>query len=292
MKIKISSILDIGKERDNNEDALAFCPDLTNPNWETSKMPSYIPLGKHGAITIVADGMGGANAGEVASDISICTVKERFSSERIQEVIGDNDRIKELLHKVVQQADDKINKRILTDPDTLGMGTTIVICWILNNKAYIAWCGDSRCYVYNPVTGLKLLTHDHSLVQEMVDNGEITEEEAFQHPDSNIITRGLGDFNSEVYPDIAVYDIKPNDTLLLCSDGLCGYCDDRSIKDVLSHNFINIDDCCEQLLQLAYDAGGHDNISIIIASCINDQQEEPQKATWGQKFKRLMGLMS
>ena len=124
------------------------------------------------------------------------------------------------MEKAIRRADTAILERIATDDKTRGMGTTIVVCWMLNDNAYIAWCGDSRCYVFNPVTGLKQLTRDHSLVQEMVDNGEISEKEAFLHPDSNIITRGLGDFSNEGEPDMVVYGINPNDRRLTIASSM------------------------------------------------------------------------
>ena len=176
MKIKISSVLDIGK-RENNEDDMAFCPDLSNPEWRKDKMDAYISLGKSGSLAVIADGMGGANAGEVASSIAIKTVKEMFSTERTAAAVsGGDDTIKSLLEETVKKADSDILARIAVDDDTRGMGTTIVICWLLDNKAYIAWCGDSRCYVFHPVAGLKALSHDHSVVQELVDKGEIIPE--------------------------------------------------------------------------------------------------------------------
>lgn len=291
MKIRISASIDTGKERDNNEDALTYCPDLLSPQWhDNGEMPAYITIGNCGTLTVVADGMGGANAGEVASSIAIDTVKEVFSAQRVEGIADDDEKIKELLHEVITKADEHIIAKMNTDPNTAGMGTTIVICWIFNKKAHIAWCGDSRCYVYNPAHGLKLLTKDHSLVQEMIDNGEISHEEAFSHPDSNVITRGLGDFDTNAAPDIIEYGISPNDTLLLCSDGLCGYCQDAEIESLMADKYSDVSQCCHQLMQLALDAGGFDNISIIAASLIDDNHEAPSGPSFFQKFLRLFGI--
>ncbi len=289
MKINISSILDTGIERENNEDSLIFCPDLSRPEWSQGDMGAYFPLGKLGAIAVVADGMGGANAGEIASEIAINTIKDTFDPNSPIDIENDVEII-EFLHCVVKKADKNIIDRINSDPDTSGMGTTLVLCWILNGKVYIAWCGDSRCYVYNPANGLTPLTTDHSLVQELIDRGEISKEEAFTHPDSNIITRGLGDFDTEAVADIVVHDIHPNDTLLLCSDGLCGYCQDTDIETILANNYTEVNQCCQQLLQLALNAGGYDNISIIAASLINDDQQKPANLTLGQRIKHFFGL--
>ncbi len=287
MKIKISSKLDIGKWRDNNEDALAYCSDLSHPDWQTDDMKDYVPLCDNGILAVVADGMGGANAGEVASSISIQTIEETFTVDRISEAVkGGADTIKFLLLETIKLADTAILQHIATDDGTKGMGTTIVACWIVSGKAYIAWCGDSRCYSYHPARGLKSLTHDHSWVQELVDKGEITPEEAFSHPDGNIITRGLGDFGSEVNPDFVIHPIKGNETLLLCSDGLCGYCTDDTIEMCLDQYQTDTSRCCQSLLQQALDAGGHDNISIITISIIPDNQDHPDPITCIQSLKR------
>lgn len=289
MKIKISSRLDIGKRRDNNEDALAYCADLSQQEWREDDMMAYLHLGENGALAVVADGMGGANAGEIASSISIQVIKDTFTTNRVLAAVkGGEDTIKSLLLEAVKQADSAILQRIATDYGTQGMGTTIVVCWVLSDKAYIVWCGDSRCYSYHPTQGLKPLTHDHSLVQEMVDNGEIPPEEAFSHPDGNIITRGLGDFGSEVNPDFIVHPVKGNETLMLCSDGLCGYCIDNDLEACMDQNYIDTSKCCQSLLQLALDAGGYDNISIINISIIQDNQEQPSSISFMQSMKRCL----
>ena len=289
MKIKISSQLNIGFRRDKNEDALVFNPDLSQPDWREDEMASYLPLGDYGALAVVADGMGGANAGEVASSISIQAIKDTFTTDRVSAAVkGGEDTIKSLLLEAIRQADAAILQHIATDDGTQGMGTTIVVCWVLSDKAYIVWCGDSRCYSYYPKQGLKPLTYDHSLVQEMVDNGEITPEEAFSHPDGNIITRGLGDFGSEVEPDFVVHPVKGNETLMLCSDGLCGYCMDKDLETCMDHHHTDTSKCCQSLLQQALDAGGYDNIGIIAISIIQDNQEHPEPTTHYQLMKRLV----
>lgn len=286
MKIRISSALDIGK-RDNNEDALAYCEDLSQQQWSQDSMDTYIPLGEYGAVAVVADGMGGANAGEVASAIAIQTVKETLSIERAAAAMSaGDDSIRSLLEETIKCGDSNIIKHIANHCDTQGMGTTIVICWMIANKAYIVWCGDSRCYSYHPAKGLKPLTHDHSLVQEMVDNGEISLEEAFSHPDGNIITRGLGDFGSEVDPGFVVHPLKENETLMLCSDGLCGYCLDKDLETCMDQNHTDTFKCCQSLLKQALDAGGYDNISIITISVLSDNQEQPHQVTCFQSMKR------
>lgn len=292
MKIKIAAKTDTGKERENNEDAYIICPDLAQQDWSRSETPTYIPLGRYGSIIVVADGMGGANAGEVASSIATLSIKQTFTKENINNAIK-TDNIDELISFGIKNANEEINKRILEDSDTFGMGTTIVVCWIIDGNAHIAWCGDSRCYVYNAFRGFQQLTKDHSFVQELIDKGEITEKEAFTHPDNNIITRGLGDVDSQSVPDIVSYPVKPNDILLLCSDGLCGYCENNKIEQVLEANSTDIIKCRDELIKLALDAGGYDNICVSLSSFIDDEQNIPSTPSTIQKlhlkFKRVLG---
>lgn len=294
MKIKIVATTDTGKERTNNEDAFILCPDLLQQDWAQNETPSYITCSKYGSLLVVADGMGGANAGEVASAIATKSIRSSFSKVQIEESLHSND-IDRLIKNSIKNADEAINKRIWEDPDTSGMGTTIVVCWIIDNVAHIGWCGDSRCYVFNPFSGIKQLTKDHSLVQELVDKGEISEKEAFTHPDNNVITRGLGDVDSQSTPEIIKYSLSPSDIVLLCSDGLCGYCTNRTIEKILGKNSIDIMKCRDELMKLALDTGGYDNICIALASVIDDNQSVPNLPTITQKFrlyiKRLLKMI-
>lgn len=273
MKIKISALTDVGIERDNNEDAYIFCPDLAKQDWSCTESSSYIPLGEYGAVLVVADGMGGANAGEVASSMATHVVRDFFSSDHVASVLESHAlSIADFMVSCISKANEAINTHANENPDTLGMGTTIVVCWLLQDQAHIAWCGDSRCYIFNPHTGLKQLTKDHSLVQELVDKGEITEQEALSHPDSNVITRALGDIDTQPVADVVSVPIAAGDTLLLCSDGLCGYCTNSTIQKVLEQGQRDVTRCRDALLKCALDAGGYDNICIALASVIGDDE--------------------
>lgn len=263
-KIEIAAKTDIGHHREQNEDSFAICPDLTSPCWEETH--SCVDFGEYGSLLVVADGMGGANAGEVASSLAMETVKDQFTPTKIASVIKDEKHIAQFLSETIILADKNINEAMAQRPEIYGMGTTIVICWLLNDKAHVAWCGDSRCYLYNKRSGLKALTKDHSLVQERVDRGEITKEEAFHHPDNNVITRGLGDFDTGAVPDMATQPLSLNDTILLCSDGLCGYVDDQSIEKVMKGHYPNATRCCDALMDTALQSKADDNITIVIAT--------------------------
>ena len=291
MKVKITAVTNTGKERTNNEDAYLLCPDILLQDWTQDGTSSYIPLNKYGSVFVVADGMGGANAGEVASALATNSVRRAFSKEKVENALKEGN-IEGILQSCIKEADAAINKRICEDPDTFGMGTTIVVCWVIDNTAHVAWCGDSRCYVYNPYKGLRQLTKDHSLVQELIDKGEITEEEAFTHPDNNVITRGLGDFDSQSIPEIIKYPLRGNDIILLCSDGLCGYCTNKEIEKVIEKYNTDITKCRDELMKLALDEGGYDNICIVLASLIGDSQSVPSSLSKWQimvtRFKQIM----
>lgn len=264
MKIALIAKTDTGKKRDKNEDAFIICPDLSHPDWSKTEVP--MDLGVYGALLAVADGMGGANAGEVASGLAVETLKKCFSAPEIADAVITEEKASDFLQKSIKTADEVIKSRIQEKPETVGMGTTIVVCWILKDKVHIAWCGDSRCYVFNPKSGLRALTKDHSYVQELVDKGELTEEEAFSHPDSNIITKGLGDFDAEIVPDIISCPTRIGDVFMLCSDGLCGYCRNKEIEKTMQSHTTSVSDCCSALMKMALDAGGYDNICIAMAS--------------------------
>ena len=269
MQVTLSAITHPGHERANNEDAFAFCPDIAHPQWRHDTATVNHPLGDLGALLIVADGIGGFNAGEVASDIATHTIADTITVEAATKAVSSGEfqeeRCTELLRNAIANADEQINQHILSDFHTVGMGTTIVMVWILPQCTYVAWCGDSRCYLYNTRDGLRPLTLDHSFVQELVDKGEITPEEALTHPDSNIITRALGDVECPSEPEVTSLPTQADNTLILCTDGLCGYIADSIIEQTVQALYRQPDKCCSALLQLALDAGGFDNIAVGVA---------------------------
>lgn len=287
MNIKIAAVSDVGIERAHNEDAILVCSDLKKQNWGEGENTLYSALGEYGTMLVVADGMGGANAGAIASSTAIETVRKFFSPQNLSsENEISEETASKLLIDAIRLSNEAIIKHAETNPDSIGLGTTIVITWVLDGKAYIAWCGDSRCYCYNQSNGLHQLTKDHSYVQELIDNGDITLEQAFCHPDRNIITKCLGDVDGSTEPDMVTYQLNDGDILLLCSDGLCGYCDDKSIEKVLFNNFDNLSLCKDELLRLAMSTGGMDNITIALCSTLPEGQQTPT-VTFATKLKRF-----
>lgn len=252
--------------RENNEDNFTVCPDLTKNEWivPADNQP-VIQLGSKGCIMVVADGMGGQNAGEVASAIAIDTVQEMFSSNRLPaDVLNKPDAIKLHLRNVISECDTRIKNKTKDDVSTYGMGSTIIIAWLLGCKLYIAWLGDSRAYSYVEKKGIARLSKDHSFVQQLVDAGTISEEEAMDHPNSNIITRSLGDTSQKAKADVAEYDIEDGQVVLLCSDGLCGVCQDAEIGGIIEEAKDDLQSCKDRLVTAALAAGGSDNITIAL----------------------------
>ena len=278
IKFKIAAGTNVGLVRKNNEDNFVVCPDLSTSNWQTPQVDSpYVDLGKFGALLVVADGMGGANAGEVASAIAVETVQQSFTPERLGEIVASDKAIQEFMKEVVKAADARIFKRSKADRSTRGMGTTIVMAWVLNDKVYVCWCGDSRCYMLNKRRGLMLLSKDHSYVQELVDRGELEPEFASAHPLSNVITRCLGDNENRAVPDTRIFQLHNGDTLLLCSDGLSGLCEDVQILDLLIKYRDNLLECRDELISAALVEGGHDNVTVALCNIEmpgNDEQPE------------------
>lgn len=252
--------------RPNNEDNYQIDADLSDDKWGFTA-DAQVELGKKGALLVVCDGMGGMNAGEVASAIAVETIKSRFAADQLT----DNALAEPMAYikSAIVAADAAIKKHGKEYPDTAGMGSTIVLAWLLGKKVYVGWCGDSRCYCYNSKTGLVRLSHDHSYVQELVDAGKLTEELAFDHPNNNIITRSLGDPNGTARPDVKEYDLHNEDILLLCSDGLCGCLRDNEIEEQLAAHQTSMQECRDALWAADEAAGWHDNVTVALAQVIS-----------------------
>lgn len=270
MMFRLTAATDVGLSRPHNEDNFTLNADLTSDAWLIPE-PSIEPIrmGKYGCVFAIADGMGGANAGEVASEIAVSEIAKMFSTSDLANISKDDKSIESFLKETVRKADKSIRKHASDVPASRGMGTTIVMVWVIGGMAHLVWCGDSRAYIFNHTSGLTRFSKDHSYVQELVDNGIINESQAFDHPDSNIITRCLGDSPTEVKPDYKSYYLQPGDFILLCSDGLCGYCRDEEIETILLQHTDDIYNCNIKLIEAALNAGGYDNITTALFQFIS-----------------------
>jgi len=271
ISLKIAAKTDVGRLRTNNEDNFQLAQDLTSPQMQwVNNTPFH--LGEKGCLLVVADGMGGMNAGEVASQIAIDTVREFFSPANItDEVLKSRFSIEKYMKTAIQQADRNIKTKAKTNPENKGMGTTIVVAWIYDGFLYVSWVGDSRAYLYNPKHGLKQISKDHSYVQTLVDKGIITEYDAFDYPDSNVITRSLSDVGPNAEPDCLIKPIElcDEDIVLLCSDGLCGLIRDNVTESIIARNTIEQDVCIDTLIEAAMNAGGTDNCTVALANILS-----------------------
>ena len=264
--------------RENNEDTLFVDDDLSDDILGQFTHNKVVDMNDNGIILVVADGMGGMNAGEVASDIATDTVRDCFEKEKIAEVVKSPAKIRKHIHDTIVLADANIKEEGRKDPAKAGMGSTIVLVWIVNGVAYVGWCGDSRAYCFNKANGLVRLSHDHSYVQELVDAGKIEEEVAMYHPDSNIITRSLGDPRKTAKPDIKEFSVHQGDIFLLCSDGLCGVLHDREIESIMRNDYEELSDMRKALWIAAEAAGWHDNVTTILCEIVSGGEEPVVKS--------------
>jgi serine/threonine protein phosphatase PrpC len=273
--------------RPNNEDNFHLASDLSSGTWGFNG-DEVMTLSGKGCLMVVADGMGGMNAGEVASSIAVETVKAYFSPERLtKDVISSPEAIKNYVAKAIITADAAIKEEARRDAEKEGMGSTIVVAWIIGANVYIGWCGDSRAYSYNPATGMKRLSRDHSYVQELIDNHKLDPDLAFDHPNSNIITRSLGDSRQKARPDVKMFPLYNGDVILLCSDGLSGVLRDKEMEDLMAANGNSMSACLDALWNSGEQTGWHDNVTVelcqVIAGCStkvrsgNGASDVPQK---------------
>jgi len=269
---KFSSIelTDTGKVRGHNEDAIGADPNI--------------------GLFVLADGMGGYNAGEVASSIAVKTVIELVSEavarQNRHEIESDTGLMRQtiILRDAISRANKVIQQTAQSQASCEGMGTTIVACLFYDNKISIAHVGDSRLYrVRN--NRLEQITLDHSLLQELVDRGFYSREEAEKSTNRNYVTRALG-VEAGVDVEVQEVTVNPEDIYMLCSDGLCDMVDDEEIYLTISTFNANLDRVGQQLIQLSNDHGGKDNISVILTQVL-----EPFPAKLGllNKLKQLFG---
>ncbi|MEM7368212.1 MAG: PP2C family serine/threonine-protein phosphatase [Bacteroidota bacterium] len=270
LTIDIWSQTDTGKIRDHNEDNFCVSENLANQEWG-AKGKSPMLLGKLGSLLAVADGMGGTNAGEVASEIAVQEVQSSFA--QIQELPTDPHIF---LKAVIMRAHQAILEHAKLHPQTRGMGTTLILAWVVDGLLYVAWSGDSRCYLFREGIEFRPLTDDHSLVWEMVKNKILTAEEARTHPDSNIITQSLGNNREAPKPEALKQGIplQAGDRLLLCSDGLNAMVPDPQIGTLLIQGE-SAQRTCQSLIEAANLAGGYDNITTLLLDVMAIEQTPP-----------------
>ena len=248
-KIDFAQMTDTGRVRDHNEDAIGSNPDI--------------------GLMVLADGMGGYNAGEVASGIAVQIVTELASEAAAREELNNVDphsglmRQSIILRDAVYRSNKIIYQTAQSQTHCEGMGTTIVACLFYDDKVSVAHVGDSRAYRLRGGQ-FEQITLDHSLLQELVDRGFYSHEEAQRSTNRNYVTRALG-VEPTVEVEVREYDVLPDDIYLLCSDGLPDMVEDDDIHLTISTFDASLDRVGQQLVDLANDHGGRDNISVMLA---------------------------
>lgn len=291
IKFKIGALTDVGLVRTNNEDNYLVIPDLTVTTTGSDTARMY-DLGPNGALMVVADGMGGMNAGEVASEIAVNSIKAAFSPVRITpQVLKSAQTIERFMDDAIIEADAKIKAAAMRNSESQGMGTTIVVAWILGGKLYAAWCGDSRAYVFNS-TGLHQLTKDHSYVQSLVDQGQLTRDEAFDSPQSNVITRSLCDSPDPAEPEnlFKPYTLANGDTIILCTDGVSGMLRDKQLEDVIGSSPDDLDSLMASIKSAVEGVGAADNFTMCITQIADGAQALAEPDT--EYFKTTEAMLN
>jgi len=243
-----ASLTDPGRVRDHNEDCIESRPDI--------------------GLFVLADGMGGYNAGEVASGMATSLIsdglQETWQPKNVERLGRDEAKSlsERLIHEQIARANSAIYTTSQNNPECAGMGTTLVVTLFFDNFLTVAHIGDSRLYRLRGES-MEQVTRDHSLLQEQLDSGLITPEEAKLSQNKNLVTRALG-IDPSVEPELHIYETQPDDTYLLCSDGLSDMVEDEEIRLTLITLKSNPNLTVQQLVQAANDNGGRDNISAML----------------------------
>jgi len=245
LKLAIHGLSDVGLSRDHNEDSI---------RWD-------IEMG----LVMLADGMGGHNAGEVASDMAVTSIHDALIDVLTPEMLETKViKCEDAVRESVVYANEEIFEQSQERPECAGMGTTLVLTLFHENEITWASVGDSRIYRIRNAE-IAQITQDHSLVQEMVDNGYLSEEEALISTSRNLITRALG-IAPEVEADVKTEELDEDDVFLLCSDGLSDLVSDEDILQTTLKYRSDLDEATKKLVELANEHGGTDNVSVILVS--------------------------
>jgi protein phosphatase len=269
-KLAHVEVTDVGKVRDHNEDTIGAQPDI--------------------GLWVLADGMGGYNAGEVASGIAVKTIVDMVTEACKREKRGDIEsstgymRQTIVLRDAIHRANKVINQTAQSQPQCEGMGTTLVASLFYDNRVSIAHVGDSRMYRLRG-NRFEQITMDHSLLQELVDRGFYSQEEAQRSTNRNYVTRALG-VEANVEVEVQEIEVQKGDYFLMCSDGLPDMVEDEDIHLTISTFANDVRTVGEQLIKLTNDNGGRDNVSVIL---VRVADAFPAQAGILRKFRGLFG---
>ena len=261
IRVEVFAKTDLGRTRDHNEDRFLVA-DLTRKSASLQPEVRNHDIGPRGTLLVVADGMGGAAAGEVASAMATDTIYAHLMKTWNAENEVTPQRFAYRLKEAVEVANASIHAHAKAHPEVRGMGTTTTAAGVLNDHLYLTQVGDSRAYLIRGGEAHQL-TKDQSLMQRLVEAGELTEEEAAQSERRNIILQALGP-DPKVKVDLTHQEVRRGDILVLCSDGLSGQVKKDEIAKIVTAA-PNLSSACDQLIALANERGGPDNITVVIA---------------------------
>jgi len=248
MKVSVRS--DVGLVRQTNQDSYRY------EVFERADRP-----GETVHLLAVADGMGGYRAGEVASRLALDTV-----AEEIGRALASGEALETALEEAMAAANRKVVSRSLSDPECAGMGTTVTVALVSRGRVHIGHVGDSRAYIVRGGRAQQV-TRDHSLVAELVRNGDLTEAEAQVHPQRNILTQAFGS-DLRVRADITSSPLQEGDLIMLCTDGLTGVVPTAEIEQVIGSSQ-SLDEATARLVALSNERGGFDNVTVLLAGPVS-----------------------
>ncbi|HVH10700.1 MAG TPA: Stp1/IreP family PP2C-type Ser/Thr phosphatase [Gemmatimonadales bacterium] len=259
--VEVFAKTDLGRTRDHNEDHFLVA-DLTRHNASLQPAVRMHELGERGSLFVVADGMGGAAAGELASEMATETIYDQLANAWGRERKATPQRFAYRLREAVEVANRHIHAYAAAHPEVRGMGTTTTAVGVLGDQLFLTQVGDSRAYLIRQGQVVQL-TKDQSLMQRLVEAGELTEEEAAKSERRNIILQALGP-DARVKVDLTHQEVRRDDVLVICSDGLSGSVKKEEIAEIARQE-ADLSTACDRLIALANERGGPDNITVILA---------------------------
>ena len=274
VRVSVFGKTDLGRTREHNEDTFLVA-DLSTGNASLQPEVRSHEVGPRGSLFIVADGMGGAAAGELASAMAADLIYRHMATAWASDPTGTAQRFAYRMKEAVELANAQIYSYAREHPEVRGMGTTVTAAGVFGNDLYLTQIGDSRAYLVRGTEAIQL-TKDQSLMQRLVDAGELTEDEAEQSERRNIILQALGP-DPRVKVDLTYQSIRRGDTLILCSDGLSGLVR-REEFATLARKYSDPPALCAALIDLANERGGPDNITVVTALFEGDGLPEPDGA--------------
>lgn len=263
--LEVTFVTDTGQARKHNEDFVAADADY--------------------GLAILADGMGGYNAGEVASGMTVTLLMQGLKTRLAEFDAGGAAALADVVREEVAKSNTAVYETARSRPQCAGMGTTLVMAVFHDNQLVVAHIGDSRLYRLREER-LDQITRDHSLLQEQIDSGMLSEEEAAHSHNKNLVTRALG-VDPEVPLDVAIHEAKPGDIYLLCSDGLTDMVPIDDIRDTVDLMGANLPLAAQHLVQMANDHGGRDNITVALVKITAPYPA--RRGFWQSLWRRLTG---